>query len=448
MTKRKLIQCATTVNKDAVRRESIDGVEHIIVSSFTLPDNIVMNGGLYPAEEVEKSYKTLERTLAPVEHPQDSQGNYISASDPIAIHNYHAGAFNQNVIRENGRVHIDKYINVQEAMKSDKGLRLLDRINELETSESPRPIHTSVGVWIDIEEFDQPMTNESGQEYTWSAKDMVFDHDAILLDSVGAARPEQGVGIAVNSDGKEFEVETFVINEDKKTNDLRSNVEGVSLNQITEQLHDNIKSTIAAEWVWVVDLFDEDVIFEVEQGLFTVPYRVDDGIAQIVGIPVRVGRVVTYNPKVNSEGEVMKQMIINALAEANIETEGLTDEQLFKAYNEMLQANESQSDDNGADDNTADLAEVVANALKPVTEELAGLKAKFNEQTEKEHSDLVSVVVNSGKFAGLDEEGAKMLTVEKLKAMAANCGSAHGIPLTAPVANADDSYKAPAEMAE
>ena len=47
-----LIQCKTLVNKDAVRRESIDGVEHIIVSSATLPDDVVMNGGLYPANEI------------------------------------------------------------------------------------------------------------------------------------------------------------------------------------------------------------------------------------------------------------------------------------------------------------------------------------------------------------------------------------------------------------
>ncbi len=45
MPKRRMIQCATAINKDAVRRENIDGVEHIIVSSFTLPDDIVMNGG-------------------------------------------------------------------------------------------------------------------------------------------------------------------------------------------------------------------------------------------------------------------------------------------------------------------------------------------------------------------------------------------------------------------
>lgn len=145
--KRVMVQCRTLINRDAVKRTSIDGVEHIIVSSATLPDDIVMNGGLYPADEIAKGFETLELTLAPVEHPTDSDGNFISASDPRAIHGFHAGAFNMNVHREDGRVHIDKYINVAEALKTDRGKRLLDRIDELETNDKARPIHTSVGVF-------------------------------------------------------------------------------------------------------------------------------------------------------------------------------------------------------------------------------------------------------------------------------------------------------------
>ena len=160
-----MIQCRSLVDKSAIRRESINGVEHIIVESFTLPDNIVMNEIMYPAEEIEDSFLGLERTLAPVEHPTDSNGNFISANDPIAIHGFHAGAFNTNVSRENGRVRIEKKINVQQALKSDKGLRLLDRIDELETNTEPRPIHTSVGVFLTVEELDKPQTNTAGQEF-------------------------------------------------------------------------------------------------------------------------------------------------------------------------------------------------------------------------------------------------------------------------------------------
>ncbi|MCK5613709.1 hypothetical protein KAR91_68225, partial [Candidatus Pacearchaeota archaeon] len=126
--KRKLIFCTTIVNASNIRRESRDGVEHIIITSFTLPPDIVMNRGLYPAEEVAKSFKTLERTLAPIEHPEVN-GQFMSASDPFAINNFYGGAWNENVEKiEDGRIKVDKVINVQEALKSEKGKRLLDRV--------------------------------------------------------------------------------------------------------------------------------------------------------------------------------------------------------------------------------------------------------------------------------------------------------------------------------
>jgi hypothetical protein len=37
---------------------------------------------------------------------------------------------------------------------------------------------------------------------------MQFDHIAILLDEPGAGTPEEGVGMFVNADGQEGEVET------------------------------------------------------------------------------------------------------------------------------------------------------------------------------------------------------------------------------------------------
>ena len=432
--KKKMLQCAVRINRASIRRESINGVEHVILSSYTLPDDIVMNGGLYPADEIEKSYQTLERTLAPVEHPVDSAGNYLSASDPEAIHNFHAGAFNVNVTRENGRVHVEKHINVQEAMKTDRGKRLMDRVAEIETSDRARPIHTSVGVWLDVEELSKPQANGAGQQYTWIARNMVFDHDAILLDSVGAAQPSQGVGIAVNSDGAEIEVDRFVLGAntvraarnlpladsgrrweksaalrrvkakigaeeapnatyaryhlwydaenaenfgayklpfvdiidgqahavpsalrnaaarlsqtdgpsdaektrisgiiDSYLEKLQTNAEGVSFTSIMDALQRQINGIVTADWLYLVDVFENDVIFETSQGYFTVPWQMRNGSAEISGIPIRVDKVVEYQPKINSNtgDERMKEMIINALAAAGIETDGLSDEDLL-----------------------------------------------------------------------------------------------------------------------
>lgn len=216
---RVMVQCAITINREAVRREKINGIEHIIVSSATLPDNIIMNGGLYPADEIEKSYQSLELTLAPLGHPQ-IEGQYVSASDPRAINEYHVGAFNMNVRRENGRVFIDKYINVNEANTTAKGRELLDRIGELETNDNARPIHTSVGVFTVPEMLDEPVVNEDGTQYSWVARDMVFDHDAILLSEPGAARPDQGVGMAVNKNGMTLIVNQFRANTVAPARDL------------------------------------------------------------------------------------------------------------------------------------------------------------------------------------------------------------------------------------
>lgn len=548
---RVMIQCRTAVNRDAVRRQSIDGVEHIIVSSATLPDDVVMNGGLYPADEIAKSFETLELTLAPVEHPQ-IDGQFISANDPRAIHDFHAGAFNMNVRREDGRVWIDKFINVAEARKTDRGKRLLDRIDELENNDNPRSIHTSVGVFVTPDELPEPKTNAEGDEYTWVARDMIFDHDAILLDSVGAAQPHQGVGVAVNRKGEECRVDQFTVNAvtasrrlplapsattwDKSEADQRvreavgaedapnatygryhlwfdedqsenfgayklpfvdiidgrahavpnalrnaaarlSQTSGPSdaekerirsiidsyLNELRDnnmsfsQVHQSVmealeKSAIDADWI--EELFDDRVIFWSKEDLFEVPFVVDEqGITTIVGVPLPVERNVTFTPKTNhSEGDAMRELMLNALAAAGITVNAdISDADLLAQYNE-LQANQSEGDGAGAGDDDG-IAEVVANAVaaatKPLADQIDGLQAKLNSADDAELTRLADLVGNSDKFPGLDVEGAKKLGIDTLKGMAANCAPAYGVsPVVNAGTGADESLDAPADMPE
>lgn len=438
MPKKIMLQCASNVNKNAVRREIIDGVEHIVISSYTMPDNIIMNGGMYPAEEIAKSFNSLERTLAPVEHPLDNDGNFISATDPQAIHNFHAGAFNVNVTRDNGRVHIEKFINVQEAIKSDKGKRLLDRINELETNDNPRPIHTSTGVFLVPNILDKPITNADGNEYTWVASEMTFDHDAILLDNVGAAQPKDGVGMAVNSQGEECKIERFQINmpDGQSQSDVRDS--------INQKLNDFLQRD-----VWIQDIFENVVIYENNDILFSVPYSIDDdGIVTIMGIPLTVEREVSYTPKINQKGDDMKEAILNALKEAEIDSTGMDDTALLKAY-DSIQANQSgepgDEEEVEEGDNGEDIASVVANALAPLVEKIDGLESKINAGANDEHDKYAEIVGNSDKYAGLTVEACKALKTEDLKTMAANCGSAVGIPLTTN-AGSDDAFTAPSDM--
>ena len=181
------------VNSADIRREKRNGRDVIIVPSATMPDNVVMNGIMYPAAEIAKAFKSLERTPAPLGHPEVN-GRYVSASDPEGLNQSWIGAWNENVRQEKGRVRLDKVIDVLTANQSEGGRAVISAIDK------GAPIHTSTGLLAIMDAANGDV------EYNFTARDIVFDHDAILLDEEGAATPEQGVGMMVNAAGQEIEV--------------------------------------------------------------------------------------------------------------------------------------------------------------------------------------------------------------------------------------------------
>jgi hypothetical protein len=186
------VHCITNAKP---RDEMRNGRKVKVVSAATLPDNIVMNRLLYPADEIEKGFRSLERSPAPFGHPKIN-GKYVSARDPEAVNMNHIGSWNENVRRENGRVLMDKVIDIEVAGRSKEGLEVLDAL------EKGDPIGTSTGLYPRIE----PVSNA---DYDGIARDMAFDHDAWLLHEEPAATPEQGVGVYVNSSGNAEDIEVI-----------------------------------------------------------------------------------------------------------------------------------------------------------------------------------------------------------------------------------------------
>lgn len=204
MSKQVRVNVATLVNASRIRREKRNGRDVVVVPSATMPDDIVMNGSggaiMYPAAEIEKAYKGLERTPAPLGHPFVN-GRFVSARDPEGLTRGWFGAWNENVRRENGRVLLDKVIDVEVANQSEGGKAVLAAIEKQE------PIHTSTGLLAMLD-----VANAADHKFT--ARDIVFDHDCFLLDRPGAATPEQGVGVFVNSAGDQIEVINSTIDDD------------------------------------------------------------------------------------------------------------------------------------------------------------------------------------------------------------------------------------------
>lgn len=186
MSKTVRVNVRHAIDNSAIRRERRSGEDYIIVPSATMPDGVVMNRIRYPADEIAKAFGSLENTIAPLGHPM-IDGAFVSAKDPEGLVRGFIGAWNKNVRRENGRVFVDKVINIGFASQLDGGKAVLAAIDKGE------PIHSSTGLYCMLTAV------QNDEAVDWEASEIVFDHDAILIGEEGAATPAQGVGLMVNA---------------------------------------------------------------------------------------------------------------------------------------------------------------------------------------------------------------------------------------------------------
>lgn len=268
------VNLVVAVNAADIRTEQYNGREHLVIPSYTLPDDVVMNGGLYLHDEIERSYASLEDTLAPIGHPQ-LDGKYVSAYQPAAINAYHAGAFNKNVKRVGNRIYIEKFVDVEFAKNSIKGRELLDAVAK------KQPIHTSTGIMLERE----PATNGDG--YDWIARNMKFDHDAILINETGAATPEQGVGLMVNvADAKPVTVNDDVLSDDSYE---------AKRDALSQALQDKYGSD--QKWVYAEDFDGVTVVYCLDGDYFSTGYSYIDGKVTLSEQSAPVERKVEFSLK-------------------------------------------------------------------------------------------------------------------------------------------------------
>ena len=190
------IQVNTKVNSQSIRRETYNGREHVVIPSYTLPANVIMNREFYPEAEIAANYQSMEGTIAPLGHPT-VDGHHVSAFSPEGLCTGFIGAWNRNVSLKGNRVYSEKWVDVERAMESPGGQRLMGRIAALENGESSEPIWSSVAVYREQIPAPEELKKQGAD---WVVKIHSIDHDAILLDEPPAAGPEKGVGLMVNAD--------------------------------------------------------------------------------------------------------------------------------------------------------------------------------------------------------------------------------------------------------
>ncbi|MDX0610767.1 hypothetical protein GOC90_25425 [Sinorhizobium medicae] len=347
------VNVRSVANTKAVRKEKRNGRDVVIVPSATLPDDIIMNGIRYPADEIGKSFAGLNRTPAPLGHPMIN-GKFVSARDPEGINVGYIGAWNENVRRENGRVFLDKVIDIEVANRSPGGKEVLAAI------EKGEPVHTSTGLLANLE----AVANASDHKHI--ARNIEFDHDAILLGEVGAATPDQGVGMLVNAQGEQTEIEV--------------------INSAIQEAERDID--------WAMDSLARALEKRQRAGLLD---KLKAAILEALGISER-------EPTTNTKDTEMP----------------VTDEQ-FTALSAKVDALSEGFNKIGETVTNAVMA-----AVKPITDSHAEMVANQKAKDDAEHADLVTKIVKANV---LDEETAKATPLNTLRALAKTAEPGKAAPL-------------------
>jgi hypothetical protein len=422
------------INASNISTTTINGQEHYVIrGAVPIVDDIVMNGGLYPAEEINSSYQTMEGKLMPLPHPM-VDGKYVSANDPQAINTYHVGAWAQNVSKSGDQVVMDVYINKAVAETKSDGKRLINRLDEMIAGTNTYPIHLSTGLLTNKE---KKSGESKGKKHSWIARNMQFDHIAILLDEPGAGTPEEGVGMFVNADGQEGEVETASLID--AANSLKDGLvnkvkfffthnSDASFDEIYQMLREAIRSPSGSDvYRYVVTVWPDKFIYEEGNKLFQQKYLIDDSTVTLVGDPVEVVRKPTeYEVKTNGETNPMKEKMIAALNAAGVKTEGLTDDQVWDAYNQQVQKKTGGGDPGQQPQINSDAITAAVNlAIKPLTDEIGTLKTQLQANAEKDLKTKRDAV--KAKFPFMTEAAINSLAGDALNDMYSQCQTSTGL---------------------
>ncbi len=378
-SKSQRVNVVTAINASKIERK---GGRIVIKDVVPIVDDIAMNDIFYPAMETNKSFESIEDTPAPIGHPMNERGEYISAKSGRGLLDYYAGAVNTNVRKVGDKVKMDVEINEKQAKAHPQGMKLLDALDKGD------PIHVSTGLFLNTDE--KSGEDKNGKSYSKVGRDFEFDHVAILLDEPGAATPNEGVGMFVNANGNKQEVEFahLVINGDNVNDDPDMS------------LFSKFKA-------WVKSnsnlLANEDI-----------------------------------------QSMDMKEKIAK-LKEKGKYKENMSDEEVVNAYKTMMD-DDSGDDDDKKQAGNSEIASLIANAVQsavaPLNEKITSLEGQLASNANKELDELADYIASSekGKSMGMNKDMVKSLGLESAKTMAANCGYAKGFKAEPLQGNSDDKF--------
>lgn len=336
--KQKRVHILSAVNAANVSKT---GSTYTIKDVCGAVDGIVMNSRFYPGDQLAAGVASMEGKPAPAGHPRNSAGQHISALNGEALANAWIGSYVRNARHEGGRTLADIVVNEAQAKAHPDGVKLIERLDAAIAGTNAEAIHVSTGLLMtEVKANGESM----GKKYSSIATNLQYDHLAILLNEQGAGTPSQGVGMFLNSEGDQEEVETVTVNtdpEDKRFTGLAgwirklvSNNGDLSFSQITDGL-----MTLIPKDAWVREVYPRYFIWVdyTTDKLYSQDYAVlSDGSVSSTADPIEVTRKVEYEPISNHQKEdPVKDKILAALNAAGISVAGMDDVQILTAHNAL-----------------------------------------------------------------------------------------------------------------
>ena len=420
MAQRKRVHILTAVNAANVSKS---GSTYTIAAACGAVDDIVMNGVYYAGAELAKGAPSLTDKPAPIGHPKNAAGQYISANSGDALLTAYAGVVCRNGRHVGGRTLADLEINAAQAKAHPKGDKVIAWAEAAVNGENPDPMHVSTGLFADM--VDE-VGEVGGKKYTRRATNIRYDHLALLPDGGGAGTPEQGVGMFNDGEGGLQEVEAFTLNTEPAdrrfegltgwVRKLLGNGSELSFDQISSGLYKTLPDR-----AWLCEVFARYAVWQDADGkLWKQDYSVgSDGSVAWSGTAEEVRREVKYESVTNLERDPMKDKILAALNAAGIKTEGLDESALLAAYNALV-------------------SKPHTDALAAANGKLAEFEQAANAARDAELATLATELAANSKV--LTASDFKAMGLARCKELKANAGAAPVVPGSTGGASGDDEF--------
>ena len=266
--------------------------EDYIVVPMTMIVEGVLNGSkgpyYYPESTIKNNPDAWNGMPIVLNHPQDSNGNYVSARYPDTLEKFGLGWVFNSTTSEN-RLTSKAYFNRNrlKQVRADLLQKLMNKEKEeLSTGLFTAEIEENEGVY-------------NSKKYVGVISSYTPDHLAILPDEKGACSLEDGCGInnsSVNNGDS-------ILDAIKKLLGMKPK-ESKSLNQIQDELRELVKANHESyEYIWIADMYTDYFIYSNDQQYFKQGYTIsEDGEVALSGSSTEVERKIVYNQEGDRSG--------------------------------------------------------------------------------------------------------------------------------------------------